>query len=85
MHSPISDSNTVTYIYRLGIMTRVYVNITIIISGIVCFLKISKSLETKFAARCVLAENLVCSDLVFSDSKLSHSDLMLIIWFRIVA
>ena len=49
-------------------------NTAAIISVIVCFLTISESLQPKFAVRYTIAENLVCSDLVFSESKLSHTD-----------
>jgi hypothetical protein len=79
---PIWYSNTGTYIYRSGIIfMTVCNNITAIISVIVCFLTMSESLQYKLAARCTIAENLVCSDLVFSESILIYSDIVLIFYF----
>ena len=78
-HAPIWYSDTSTYIYRSGItLTTACNNTTAIISVIVCFLTISESLQPKFAVRHTIAENLVCSDFVFWESKLSYSDFIFI-------
>jgi len=60
------------------ILMTAYNNTTAIISVTVRFLTISESLQPKFAVRYTIAENLVCSDFVFWESKLSHSDFIFI-------